>query len=530
MALPRMVNDDGIRKSATLKFDGYNHTLGARNGQIWDEQNMCSDYYPVMSPRQPRYLQRTLTKPNGFYCHDGLYWVDGTAFYADGVSKGTVEDSEKTFTSLGRYIVILPDKKYYDIIDGVLGDIESADTVSATFVDGEYAEEPADGNTIRAASSTYDWSAKFKVGDAVTISGSSVETNNVTIIVREISGRDLRFYPNSFTTTTTAANITVSRTMPDMEFMCENENRLWGCKGDTIYASKLGDIFNWNVFDGVATDAYAVDVGSAGDFTGCVSYLGYPIFMKEENIYKVYGDKPSAYQVMGSASLGTAVGCGKSFGIAGETLFYMSRAGIVAYNGGIPSNIAAAFGTDRYTDAVGGSDGIKYYVSMKDTSGGWHLFVYDTRYGLWHKEDNLHVMGFGWNTELYFVDSTGKLWLNWNARTPTGTAESTIQSIVEFADITEDVGNSPRYGANKKGTSKIQMRVELDAYASLNIKMQFDSDGTWRDVKTLSTTVKRSYYLPIIPRRSDHFKIKLTGTGNWKLYSLVRESYSGSEL
>ena len=66
--------------------------------------------------------------------------------------------------------------------------------------------------------------------------------------------------------------------MPELDFLCENENRLWGCKGDTIYASKLGDPFNWNVFDGVSTDSYAVDVGSAGDFTGCFAYRGYPVF------------------------------------------------------------------------------------------------------------------------------------------------------------------------------------------------------------------------------------------------------------
>ena len=80
-----------------------------------------------------------------------------------------------------------------------------------------------------------------------------------------------------------------------------------GCgaaKGDTVYASKLGDPFNWNVFDGLSTDSYAVDVGSAGDFTACCSYLGYPCMFKEEHIYKVYGDKPSNFQVMGSASWG----------------------------------------------------------------------------------------------------------------------------------------------------------------------------------------------------------------------------------
>ena len=39
---------------------------------------------------------------------------------------------------------------------------------------------------------------------------------------------------------------------------------------------------------------------------------------------------------------------------------------------------------------------------------------------------------------------------------------------------------------------------------------------------------KRSYYLPIIPRRCDHFRIRMSGQGECRLYSLVREVYTGS--
>ena len=72
--------------------------------------------------------------------------------------------------------------------------------------------------------------------------------------------------------------------------------------------------------------------------------------------------------------------------------------------------------------------------------------------------------------------------------------------------------------------------MEMDAGASVKIEMEFDSDGVWRPVNTLEATVKRSFYLPIIPRRSDHFNIRFTGTGGWRLYSLTRENYAGSEL
>lgn len=524
--LPDMVYSDGIRKAQQTSFRGYNHNLYAQDGELWDMENLTSDFYPLLSPRHPRYRIRTLSVPNGLYAKDGLYWVDGTGFYEDGVLRGSVSNGRKQFAGIGAYIIILPDKKYYNRLNQEFGAVEASWSGSATIQDGTYAGETAEANTIRATGVT--WEDIFRVGDAVNISGAAKhESNNQTIIIREIDGDCLRFYENSFTIDSggDAEQLTIQREMPDLDFICENENRLWGCKGDTIYASKLGDPFNWNVFDGLSTDSFAVDVGSAGDFTACCSYLGYPVMFKEEHIYKVYGDKPSNFQVMGSASLGVERGSHMSLAIAGETLYYLSRIGIVAYSGGIPQSVAEPFGTQRYQNAVGGSDGVKYYVSMQDTSGAWHLFAYDTQKGMWHREDDLAAVGFGWQTELYFLDASGHLWMNGNARSiPSGASlEGQVQSMAEFGDFVEA-------DPNKKGIAKLQIRIELDAGASVTVAMKFDSLGDWQPVSTLTATQKRSFYLPIIPRRADHFRIRISGMGGWKLYSLVREVYSGSEL
>lgn len=533
IGLPAMAYGDGISKRKQVKFGGYNHTLAAENGELWDMENLTSDFYPLLSPRERRWTCRTLAKPNGLYAHDGLYWVDGTGFYADGELKGIVTDGHKKFASLGAYIVILPDKKYYNRLTGDFGTLEAEWSGSAKIQDGTYAGEKAKANTIHASGAA----AKFREGDAVTISGAVKHPeNNKTAIIREISGDDLRFYENTFTITDggDSETLQLSRTVPELDYICENENRLWGCKGDTIYASKLGDIFNWNVFDGVATDSFAVDVASTGDFTACCSYLGYPCFFKEEHIYKVFGDKPSNFQVMGSASLGVEKGSDESLAIAGETLFYLSRTGITAWSGGIPQSISAAFGTQRFRNGVAGSDGTKYFVSLQDTTGAHQLFVYDTRSNLWHREDNTQAVGWGWNEELYCLDASGKLWMNGNARTvPQGaTQEALVAWKAEWADFYEytTYSSSSTATPEKKGIGKLLLRLELDEDSSVQIDMQFDSDGVWRTAKTLQTEVKRSYYLPIIPRRCDHFRIRMTGTGGCRLYSLVREVYNGSEL
>lgn len=525
--LPQMMYGSGIKKFAQVKFGGLNHNLSAGDGEIWDMENLCSDHYPLLSPRQSRWLIATLAKPNGFYAGDGLFWADGEGFFADGERVGTVADSRKHFVSMGAFLIILPDKAYYNRLTGEFGALEARWNGAVTVRDGTIYGEAAMANTLCAAGA--NWESLFAPGDAVQLSGFAVHPeNNLSLVIREIDGDELRFYENSFVADDggdAEVNVTVSRSMPDMDFLCANENRLWGCKGDQIFGSKLGDIKNWNVFDGLSTDSYAVTVGSAGDFTGAFSYLGYPCFFKENSIHKVYGSRPANFQVMSSASLGIEAGSDRSPGIAGETLFYLSRVGVVAYSGGLPQSVAAPFGTERYRDAVGGSDGTKYYVSMRDAGGNYQLFVYDTRFGLWHREDSLEVLDFGWDGELYFLSADGKLWMNGNARTVPEEAQSEgeVPSACEFGDFVE---GQP----NEKGTAKLQLRLEIDAGGSVDVDMRFDSRGPWRHVYRLRPRKKRSYYLPIIPRRSDHFRIRLKGTGGWRLYSLVRENYVGSEM
>lgn len=567
MKLPNMRYADGITKGQQVQFGGLNHNLGAGDGELWDMRNLTSDYAPLLATRAPRWKYKGLGDPGGIFSWDGLAWVDGTGFFYKGQRKGTVTAGKKTFAALGAYIVILPDKAYYNTMTGEFGSLEAKwSGTRVTFTNGKLYGEAAEANAIQVAG--VNWADYFKPGDAVTISGCTKhKENNKTPIIREIDGDKLYFYEYVFTlegsggTTAYAetGNLTIQRTVPDLRFICENENRLWGCDGNTIYASKLGDIFNWNVYDGVETDSFAVDTGSAGEFTGCISFLGYPIFFKEDHIYKVYGSIPSNFEVMGSATLGVAAGSSGSLAIAGETLFYLSRAGIMAYSGGIPQPVGAAFGLEQYKNAAAGSDGLKYFVSMQGEDRMWGLYVYDTQRGMWHKEDNTHATHFAqWGGNLYMMgesndetpetppitpggedDVPAELFgLSrpasmpgiWVVGRPRGVAaddagwEEPFRWEAEFGDFTE--GNP-----NKKGVSKIQIRLELDEGAEVQVLIQFDTDGAWQKVSSaLGEGVKRSYYLPIIPRRGDHYRLKLEGVGGCRVYSMVREYYSGSEL
>ena len=524
--MPHMKTADRIRKVSQSNFGGYNHSYSCGDGGIYDMENITGDLFPVISPRKRRSLCCTLAKPNGLFARDHLYWVDGSTLYEDGEPRGTVLDSHKTFVAFGPYIIILPDKVMYNTVTHILSNMEARISgVSVTIKDGTYADQPAAANTIHAPGT--DWASIFAKGDAVKIQGCKAHPgNDKTLIVREISGNDLVFYEHSFVIAEGGdrETLTISRDVPDMDYVFECENRLWGCKGDTIFASKTGDPTNWHVFDGISTDSYAVDVGSAGDFTGGCFYLGYPCFFKENYVYKMYGDRPSNFQLMASARIGVQQGCGASLAVAGETLHYLSVMGMVSYNGGIPRMISAPFGTDRYVEAVAGTDGLKYYASMLDDAGEWTLFTYDTRTQLWFKEDNLHVTDFAWLRGLYYLDAEGNMWCNGDTIAPPQGAspEAEVRSSVEFGDFAED-------SLDRKGVSRLHARVELDKGAHITFYVKYDSSGEWVKVKTITATQKTSVYMPLVLNRCDHYRIKIEGVGAWKLFSLAREFYIGSE-
>lgn len=388
------------------------------------------------------------------------------------------------------------------------------------------------GNTITLNSGT--WDSRLRVGDAVLIERTGYDYK--PMIIREIDGSSLRFDENSFVTGSTE-QINVSRTVPDLDGIFVHENRLWGFKGNTIYASKLGDPLNFDVFDGLTNDSWQWEMDGTGDIIGGIVYQGYPTFFKEDKVVRIYGDRPSQYRSMDVSAMGIHPGCGKSLAIAGDTLFYVSRNGLAAYKGGYSQDIHDPFGEIKITQAVAGSDGRRYFLSAY-YSGQWALFVYDTVWNCWFREDNGEISDFACDRgNLYFLrwmKNAQFLLVDGHAPTPprTATREPELHSEVVFNDFTGNYWTAGRgYGnPSRKGTSKIQLRLTMEAGSTLDVWMQFEG-GDELLVKQLEAgTGKHSYYLPIIPRRSDNYKIIIRGYGDWTLNSLVREEYSGSDI
>lgn len=582
MKLPKLKMIRNSREMVDV-FKGYNRNLRIEDGEFFDMKNLSSDNFPILSPRQKRGIFATPNNPLGLIAKDSLCYVDGGEFIVNGERvpmELSLDDKPKTLISMGAYVIIMPDKKYINTVpkdDGGYehGNIEASvkTTTPVTFkmckVDGEEYENmsvqttpPTDPNNMdlwidtsetphqlkQYSTTTTMWSViattyikifsegsglgkPFSVNDGVTIENSDIPDLNASMVIWA-KGDDYIVVTgilDQVTTQNTA--ITVSRKMPNMDFVIESGNRLWGCRygvalnGESvneIYASKLGDFKNWNCFMGISTDSYVASVGSDGQFTGAITHLGYPLFFKENCLHKVYGNYPANYQIQTTACRGVQKGSERSLAIVNEVLYYKARSSVCAYDGSLPQEISYALGDVMYDNAVAGVLGNKYYISMSDENIKYHLFVYDTKKGMWHREDDTQAWAFcNYRGELYYIDYADK-----QIKTVKGTGVPENERVFWEA-ITGIIGtDSP----DKKYISRMDVRMSLKVGTRVVISAEYDSSGEWEHLFTMAGTTLRSFAVPIRPKRCDHLRLRIEGVGEAKIYSICKTIEQGSDV
>lgn len=576
--MPRLplLKDVKIKRSVTESFLGYNRSLKIRSGEFEHMENLCSDHFPLMANRPKRSLAARLSAPQLLAARKSLVWVDGGGLYMDGkaVEGISLSDGEKTMVSMGAYILIFPDKLYLNTEDlSDFGSIEAEFvseaevSLSLSRLDGRDMgdipvsvsppENPQNGDlwidssgtahSLKQYSQANDmWAEQtacfvklssgglgvdFLENDAVEISGLSGEAaflNGMHIV--EKRGEDYilinAILPRAHTQ---SEAVKICRKMPDMDFVTEAENRLWGCKyglveGRTvneIYACALGDFKNWNRFQGLADDSYRASVGTDGPFTAAATHLGYPLFFKENAIHKVYISASGAHRIADTACPGVEMGSHKSLANMGEKLFYKAFDRICLYEGSLPRSISQNLGDVKYTAAVGGSMGEKYYVSMTDEHGARQLFVFDSRRGLWHREDSLDVRFFApFGSELFALCADGRLLAMGGSL---GEQEGDFRWQA-------DSGLMGYSESEHKYVGRLILRLKLPYGSEADVFMEYDSDGVFRHMGHLTGRGTGTFSLPLRPRRCDHFRLRLTGFGQIRLYSIVKQIEVGSDF
>lgn len=587
------LNSGMSEKDTVLNFGGLCMREAAGPGEITFDENMSDRYYPFLASGGGSILVReTPGRCRGLLGKDAVARVsdvgegDGAAsrfFWGERDTGLVLTPDEKQLVSMGTKIVIFPDKMYYDTYSGESGSLESYFTtvegVNVRYTlsrldasDYEYdssptaPESPSDGalwcDTSGApavlkvySESSGAWVAvesvyvkisypgigkAFSEGDGIEISGSILEElNNVTVIMAKdddfiivtgmTDGEKIQSTP-----------LSLSRRVPEMDFVTECDNRLWGCRWgldnsgnfvNEIYASKLGDPFNWQCYEGISTDSYRASLGSDGPFTGAVTYLGYVLFFKENMLHKVFGTKPANFQITSLVIRGVMKGCHRSLCIIDEVLYYAGQAGIHAYDGSLPVCVSEKLGEAVLKNAMCACGGFYLYVFADDNEGARQLYVYNTRRGIWHRYSPRNaeaVCTYGGN--FYYV-LDGALYVM-------GAKDAERETLREyFGEIRESPASewcfetgelAPRDGYHSY-ISKIQLRVKVGRGAALRVQIKCSEDEPFKSIGVIEPTSDRLFTIPVITGRCHSLKIRLSGKGDVTVYSLTRFIERASE-
>ena len=76
---------------------------------------------------------------------------------------------------------------------------------------------------------------------------------------------------------------------------------------------------------------------------------------------------------------------------------------------------------------------------------------------------------------------------------------------------------------DQKYLSRISIRLQLDAGAEATVKVQYDSIDEFQTIGRATASDRvRTTNIPIIPRRCDHLRLRLEGTGGCKIFSITK--------
>ena len=209
-----------------------------------------------------------------------------------------------------------------------------------------------------------------------------------------------------------------------------------------------------------------------------------------------------------------------------ENIYYKARNAVMMYDGNMPQAISEQLGSVLYSDARAGVLGNKYYISMKDGNNNWRLFNYDTKYGVWYREDSTRALGFGAaEDELYFIDEENNTLVS--VRGTMGTIEDDFDWAAVFDlygvnYITGGSSDSPARVRNAKYVSMFKIRMYLDPDAHMKLWIKYDDNSLYELMGERHGNQVRTFVLPVVPKRCDHVRFKLTGHGDAVVYSISR--------
>ena len=335
-----------------------------------------------------------------------------------------------------------------------------------------------------------------------------------------------------------------AREIPVMNYVFAHKNRVWGCyygedrvsgsgkRISEIYASKLGDFKNWNSFEGISTDSWVATVGTGAEFTGALVYNDRPTFFKDDRIITVTGDIASEFRTSETVCESIDKMGRNSAQVVNGVLYYVSKYGICAYTGGIPTRISDPLGYGLALWALTSSvrkDTYCLWAELSDEADGGereHLIEYDTVKGIWHTTDYTRA---GYGRPVTATHNT-----NGDVLLVTRDENGTQAYFTDIGTYNRkwfaESGLLTMSYPGAKRVSAFRIRAELAEDAKADFYIRYEDDDEWRLLDTLCGIPDKSIHtftIRNLPRRCDHYRMRFEGVGKCKIYSICYDIEQG---
>ena len=320
--------------------------------------------------------------------------------------------------------------------------------------------------------------------------------------------------------------------IPDLNFICECGNRLWGCRYaydpeneviiNELYASALGEPAEWQQFNGISTDSWTASVGADGRWTGAISYNGYPTFFKEHSIFRIYPSATGAHKVVEYPVPGVMDLASRSLCSLNGVLYYQGVDGVYAWDGGQPVKVSAAWGSKKFAGGVAGAIGNEYHLCaapIPSTATGYENLVYHADTGLWSKEDNSRILAFAeMGGKLFYMDGTyNRLKCCDAAAYDSGKeiffAWSVVSPPIYYGSLAAPA-KAYNYPPQHIRPGKFIIRLNGQKGTECTLSVKYDLETSFTVIKSFVTkNTDGIYVFPITPKRCVRFWWKLAGSG-----------------
>ena len=350
--------------------------------------------------------------------------------------------------------------------------------------------------------------------------------------------------------------------MPDMDYATVFQSRLFGVGNGRVYASGYNDYANWQLDTSSSFNssnawmsASQSNTKAGGEFTGITTFGNHVIAFKKDFVHEITNTK-NPFRIVDVFACGTIDN--RSVQDVNGTLIFVSSGNVYAYTGSAPRDMGYKLGIDKFSYAVSGTDGRRYYLYCEDGDdtdengyGKGHFFVYDSYFGAWSERslDPFDILGIAEEDPslipktrfISFANSSyGMLVLCQNGYIFMLNTDNYSDTAWSFETdlITRLSGSSAAYGTeNIKHIRKVQMLADVaeDAYFKVYALYNgeaFDSKASQLLYDSSARGRSGRVAVRVKLRRSANYSTKLhfEGHGYVKLYELELLTEAGGDL